>query len=90
MTVEKGQAIAFTNDFPHASGVNRTNKSVYHLFAYIVSNTGDFPSGSVFPLSKGNKKKLKVARENDVSLQEGKTCRRIARKPDFYGYYSIW
>ncbi len=28
LTVKKGQAIAFTNDFLHAGGVNNTNKTV--------------------------------------------------------------
>ena len=48
MRVEKGQAIAFTNDRPHAVRENRTNKAVYRLFDYIVSNKSDFPLGKVF------------------------------------------
>ncbi len=53
---------------PMPVGRIEKNTVVYHLFAYIVSNTGDFPLRKVFPLSEGNKEKLKVARENDVSL----------------------
>ena len=70
MTVEKEQAIIFTNDFPHAGGASRTNKAVYPLFAYIVSNTGDFLLGSVFPLcvflSSGCK--LSYCKDQDTNL----------------------
>jgi hypothetical protein len=48
MTVHGMQAIAFTNELFYAGGENKTNKTVYHLFAYIVSNHADFPNGTVF------------------------------------------
>jgi hypothetical protein len=76
--------IAFTNESPYGGGENKTDKVVYCLFAYIVSNSGDIPLRSVFSLNKGNKEKLKVAREEKVCLQEGKTSRRMTRKPDYY------
>jgi hypothetical protein len=66
MTVQRGQGIAFTNDLPHGNKENNTKKEVYPLFAYIVSNSGDFSLGSVFPLNKGNKEKLKIATEVKV------------------------
>ncbi len=66
MTIHRGWAIAFTNDLPHGGGENNTKKEVYNLFAYIVCNSGDFSFGSVFPLNKGNKEKLKVATEVKV------------------------
>jgi hypothetical protein len=45
---------------------------------------------SVFPLNKGNKEKLNVAREEEVWQQEGKTGRRMTRKPDYYRLSSKW
>jgi hypothetical protein len=41
--------------------------------------------GSVFHLNNGNKEKLKVARETEVSQQKGKICGRIARNQTTMG-----
>ncbi len=40
--VQRKQAIAFTNDLPHGGREKKSEKEVYCLFAYIVSNSGDF------------------------------------------------
>jgi hypothetical protein len=71
MTVQRGKTIAFTNELPHGGRENTTKNEVYCLFAYTVSNSGDFPLGLVFPLNKGNKKKLKVATEVKVCQLRG-------------------
>ena len=48
-TVEAGHMIAFTSDCLHAGGENKHNKTVYRLFAYMVSKKADFPKNHVRP-----------------------------------------
>ena len=54
---------AFTNELFHAGGENNTAKTIYHLFAYIVSNEEDYPNNEVFTKTLSNMKKLNAARE---------------------------
>jgi hypothetical protein len=49
MTMERGQAIAFTSELLHAGGPNMLEEDLYHLFAYIVCNEADYPTNKVFP-----------------------------------------
>jgi hypothetical protein len=49
ITVHRGQAIAFTSALLHAGGPNNSREPIYRLFAYMVSNAGDFPVGRVYP-----------------------------------------
>jgi hypothetical protein len=63
LTVRKGPAIAFTNELFHAGGDNSTGETIYHLFAYIVSNEKDYPNNMVFTKNKPNMKKLNAARK---------------------------
>ncbi len=62
MTVRKDHAIAFTNELFHADGANNTGKTIYHLFAYIVSNEEDYPNNRVFTKNRPNIIKLNAAR----------------------------
>jgi hypothetical protein len=48
ITVRSGHAIAFTNELFHAGGENMTKKTIYRLFAYIVSDEKDYPNSKVF------------------------------------------
>ncbi len=43
LTVNKGHAIAFTDELFHAGGDKSTEKTIYCLFAYVVSNKKDYP-----------------------------------------------
>ena len=63
LRVNGGHAIAFTNELFHAGGENNTAKTIYHLFAYIVSNEEDYPNNEVFTKTSSNMKKLNAARE---------------------------
>jgi hypothetical protein len=56
LTVRKGHALF------HAGGINNTGKTIYHLFAFIVSNEEDYPNNSVFTTNKYNMIKLNAAR----------------------------
>ncbi len=62
LTVNKGHAIAFTNELFHAVGDNSTEKTIYHLFAYVVSNEKDYPNNMVFTKNRASMKKLNAAR----------------------------
>ena len=64
ITVRSGHAIAFTNELFHAGGGNTTNKTIYCLFAYIVSDENDYPNSKVFTKNRSNMNKLHKAREN--------------------------
>ena len=64
ITVRSGHAIAFTNELFHAGGENMTNKTIYRLFAYIVSDEKDYPNSKVFTKNRSNMNKLNAAREN--------------------------
>jgi hypothetical protein len=63
MTVRSGHAIAFTNELFHAGGANLTGKTIYRLFAYIVSDEKDYPNSKVFTKNRSNMNKLNAARE---------------------------
>jgi hypothetical protein len=63
LTVNKGHAIAFTDELFHAGGDNSTEKFIYHLFAYIVSDKKDYPNNMVFTKNRANMKKLNAARK---------------------------
>ncbi len=60
--MRKGHAIVFTNELFHAGGANNTCKTIYHLFAYIVSNEEDYPNNRVFTKNRPNMIKLNAAR----------------------------
>ncbi len=63
LTVNKGHAIAFTDELFHAGGDNSKGKTIYCLFAYIVSNKKDYPNNMVFTKNRPNMKKLNAARK---------------------------
>jgi hypothetical protein len=61
--VRKDHPIAFTNELFHAGKDNSTGETIYHLFAYIVSNEKDYPNNMVFTQNKPDMKKLNAARK---------------------------
>jgi hypothetical protein len=63
LTVNKGHVIAFTDELFHAGGDNSTGKTIYHLFAYVVSNEKDYPNNMVFTKNRPIMKKLNAARK---------------------------
>jgi hypothetical protein len=63
LMINKGHAIAFTDELFHAGGDNITNKTIYRLFAYIVSDKKDYPNNMVFTKNKANMKKLNAAKK---------------------------
>ncbi len=63
LTVNKGHAIAFTDELFHAGGDNITYRKIYQLFAYIVSDEKDYPNNMVFMKNKANMKKLNAAKK---------------------------
>ncbi len=65
LTVNKGHAIAFTDELFHAGGDNSTGKTIYRLFAYVVSNKKDYPNNMVFTKNRPNMKKLNAARKKN-------------------------
>jgi hypothetical protein len=62
LTMRKGHAIAFTNELFHAGGDNNTDKTMYHLFVYIVSDKEDYPNNRVFMKNRSNMIKKNAAR----------------------------
>ncbi len=84
MTVNKGEAIAFTNKCFHAGGQNRSNKFLYRLFVHIVSDISDFPAGTLFTRNESNMKKLQKERAapRGIVLRTKKSG-RITRKPEY-------
>ncbi len=63
MTVNKGHAIAFTDELFHAGGDNITKRTIYQIFAYVVSDKKDYPDNMVFTKNKANMKKLNAAKK---------------------------
>jgi hypothetical protein len=63
LMVNKGHAIAFTDELLHAGGDNGTNRAIYRLFAYVVSDKKDYPNNMVFTKNKANKEKLNAAKK---------------------------
>ena len=63
LMVNKGHAIAFTDELFHAGGDNSTKKEIYRLFAYVVSDEKDYPNNMMFTKNKANMKKLNAARK---------------------------
>ena len=53
LMVNKGHAIAFTDELFHAGGDNGTNRAIYQLFAYVVSDEKDYPNNTVFTKKQG-------------------------------------
>lgn len=47
MTIFPGQMVMFTDDCLHSGGANKTNRTVYRLFAYLVSRPSDIPLNGV-------------------------------------------
>ncbi len=58
MTIFPGQMVMFLDDCLHSGGANKTNLTVYRLFAYLVSQPSDIPLNGVstyeFSDSSGN------------------------------------
>ena len=48
LTVPAGHAVIFTESCMHAGGANDSTKSLYRLFAYMVSSPHHFPTNEVF------------------------------------------
>ena len=63
LMVNKGNAITFTDELFHAGGHNSTNREIYRLFAYVVSDEKDYPNNMVFTKNKANMDKLNAARK---------------------------
>jgi hypothetical protein len=63
LIVNKGHVIAFTDESFHAGGDNSTEKTIYCLFAYVVSNKKDYPNNMMFTKNRANMKKLNAARK---------------------------
>lgn len=64
ITVRSGHAIAFTNELFHAGRENMTKRTIYRLFAYIMSDERDYPNSEVFTKNRTKMNKLNAAREN--------------------------
>jgi hypothetical protein len=64
LIVRKSCAIAFTNELFCAGGANNTGKTIYCLFAYIMSDEEDYPNNRVFMKSRSNMIKLNAARRS--------------------------
>ena len=63
LMVNRGHAIAFTDELFHAGGENSTKRENYRLFAYVVSDEKDYPNNMVFTKNKANMEKLNAARK---------------------------
>jgi hypothetical protein len=64
LVVNKGHAIAFTDELFHAGGENSTNRENYRLlFSYVVSDEKDYPNNMAFTKNKANMDKLNAARK---------------------------
>ena len=63
--VESGQAVLFTNEQLHAGGPNRETRTVYRLFAYVVSDEADFPNAEVYPNTPSCQAKMHAARQDN-------------------------
>ena len=63
LMVNKGHAIAFTDELFHAGGDNGTNRAIYRLFAYVVSDEKDYLNNMVFTKNKANMEKLNAAKK---------------------------
>jgi hypothetical protein len=46
-TIYRGQMIMFTDDCLHSGGPNKTNKTMYRLFAYLTSRLSDIPANGL-------------------------------------------
>ena len=83
VTIQKGQAIAFTSAQLHAGGPNMMKVPVYRLFAYMVSNEADFPAGEVYPDTICRQAAASTALLSDKQLRHttasGRPQRRVAR-----------
>ncbi len=76
MTVNKGHVIAFTDELFHAGRDNITNRTIYRLFAYVVSDKKDYLNNMVFTQNKANMKKLNVAKKK---RDEGESVELVGR-----------
>ena len=59
LVVNKGHAIAFTDELFHAGGDNSTKTEIYRLFAYVVNDENDYPNNMVFTKKQGKYDKAK-------------------------------
>ena len=95
-TIFPGQMVMFTDDCLHSGGSNKTNKTVYRLFAYLVSRPSDIPLNGVstynFSDSSGDATISDVFNESESQKRkrqmEGtayitRNSNRISRRPDF-------
>ncbi len=77
VTVQKGQAIAFTYEQLHAGGPNNGTEQVYCLFAYIVSDEADYPPNEVFPETNCRKVRRSAARLGDEIVEHSMRSGRL-------------
>jgi len=95
-TIFPGQMVMFTDDCLHSGGSNKTNKTVYRLFAYLVSRPADIPLNGVstynFSDSSGDatisdvfneSESQKQKRQKEVTAYITRNSNRIIRRPDF-------
>jgi hypothetical protein len=68
--------IAFTDELFHAGRDNITNRTIYRLFAYVVSDKKDYLNNMVFTQNKANMKKLNVAKKK---RDEGESVELVGR-----------
>ena len=64
-TVMRGQVIIFTIEQLHAGGPNHETRTVYCLFAYVISNEADYPHTEVYPNTKRRQEKTANALLDD-------------------------
>jgi hypothetical protein len=77
VTVQRGQAIAFTYEQLHAGGPNNGTEKVYCLFTYIVSDEADYPPNEVFPETNCRKARRSAARLNDEMVEHSVRSGRL-------------
>jgi hypothetical protein len=77
VTMQRGQAVAFTYKQLHAGGPNDGTEEVYRLFAYIVSDEADYPPNEVFPETDCRKARRSTARLDDEMVEHSVRLGRL-------------
>ncbi len=77
VTVQRGQAIAFTYEQLHAGGPNNGTEEVYHLFTYVVSDEVVYPPNEVFPETDCRKAWRSAARLDDEMVEHSVRSGRL-------------
>ena len=82
ITVEPGQAVAFTYEQLHAGGPHTGTEYVYRLFAYIVCHEADYPNNWVSHDTPARKRESS-ARNNDEQLDTTTNTGRARKRVNY-------